>query len=77
MLEKPGTRKIPGNHSSGEVEKNRQVYRGESGKRRKGLDEMMGLERYQRETNVVRMLGAWLATQNSYQDAADELSYLV
>ena len=26
---------------------------------------------------MVRMLGAWLATQNSYRDAADELSYLV
>jgi hypothetical protein len=38
---------------------------------------MMGLDRYQRETNVVRMMGAWLATQNSYRDAADELSYQV
>ena len=61
----------------GEVEIKRRVYRDESGKRRKPLDEMMGLERYQRDTNVVRMLGAWLATQNSYRDAADELSYLV
>ncbi len=26
---------------------------------------------------MVRMMGAWLATQNSYRDAADELSYLV
>jgi hypothetical protein len=53
------------------------VYRDGTGKRRKPLDEMMGLDRYQRETNVVRMMGAWLATQNSYRDAADELSYLV
>jgi len=61
----------------GEVEIKRRVYRDGVGKRRKPLDEMMGLERYQRETNVVRMMGAWLATQNSYRDAADELSYLV
>ena len=61
----------------GEVEIKRRVYRDGAGKRRKPLDEMMGLDRYQRETNVVRMLGAWLATQNSYRDAADELSYLV
>ena len=61
----------------GEVEIKRRVYRDGAGNRRKPLDEMMGLDRYQRETNVVRMLGAWLATQNSYRDAADELSYLV
>jgi len=61
----------------GEVEITRRVYRDGVGKRRKPLDEMMGLERYQRETNVVRMMGAWLTTQNSYRDAADELSYLV
>ena len=61
----------------GEVEIRRRVYRDGAGKRRKPLDEMMGLDRYQRETNVVRMMGAWLATQNSYRDAADELSYLV
>lgn len=61
----------------GEVEIKRRVYLDERGQRRKPLDEMMGLEKYQRETNVVRMMGAWLATQNSYRDAADELSYLV
>jgi hypothetical protein len=61
----------------GEVEIKRRVYRDGAGNRRKPLDEQMGLERYQRETNVVRMMGAWLATQNSYRDAADELSYLV
>jgi len=61
----------------GEVEIKRRVYRDGAGNRRKPLDEIMGLDRYQRETNVVRMLGAWLATQNSYRDAADELSYLV
>ena len=61
----------------GEVEIKRRVYRDGEGKRRKPLDEMVGLERYQRETNVVRMMGAWLATQNSYREAADELSYLV
>ncbi len=61
----------------GEVGIKRRVYRDRAGKRRKPLDEMMGLDRYQRETNVVRMMGAWLATQNSSRDAADELSYLV
>ena len=61
----------------GEVELKRRVYRDGDGKRRKPLDELVGLERYQRETNVVRMMGAWLATQNSYREAADELSYLV
>ena len=61
----------------GEVEIKRRVYRDGEGKRRKPLDEIVGLERYQRETNVVRMMGAWLATQNSYREAADELSYLV
>jgi len=61
----------------GEVEIKRRVYRDGAGNRRKPLDEMMGLDRYQRETNVVRMMGAWLATQNSYRDAADELSYMV
>ena len=61
----------------GEVEIKRRVYRDGAGKRRKPLDELMGLDRYQRETNVVRMMGAWLATQNSYRDAADELSYMV
>jgi hypothetical protein len=61
----------------GEVEIKRRVYRDGAGKRRKPLDEQMGLGKYQRETNVVRMMGAWLATQNSYRDAADELSYLI
>ena len=37
----------------------------------------MELGRYQRETNNVRMMGAWLATQNTYREAAEELSYLV
>jgi hypothetical protein len=59
------------------IDDKRRVYRDGEGKRRKPLDEMVGLERYQRETNVVRMMGAWLATQNSYREAADELSYLV
>lgn len=61
----------------GEVEIKRRVYRDGQGNRRKPLDEVVGIERYQRETNVVRMMGAWLATQNSYREAADELSYLV
>jgi len=42
----------------GEVEIKRRVYRDRAGKRRKPLDEMMGLDRCQRETNMVRMMGA-------------------
>ena len=61
----------------GEIEIKRRVYRDERGKRRKPLDEIMELGRYQRETNNVRMMGAWLATQNTYREAAEELSYLV
>lgn len=63
--------------SVGEVVFKRRVYRDGEGSRRKPLDELLGLVRYQRETNTVRMMGAWLATQSSYRDAAVELSYLL
>jgi len=43
---------------AGEIEIKRRVYRDERGRSRKPLDEIMGLRRYQRETNNVRMMGA-------------------
>ena len=61
----------------GKVKYKRRVYVDEKGKRHKPLDEKLGLPKYQRETNAVCMLGAYLASQNSYRDAAEELSYLV
>ena len=61
----------------GEIEIKRRVYRDEEGRRRKPLDEAMGIGRYQRETGRVRAMGAWLAIKNSYREAAEELSYMV
>ncbi len=55
----------------GEVSINRRVYRDEAG-RRQPLDDVLGLKRYERLSNGVKQLGAYLASNGSYRQAAAE-----
>lgn len=63
--------------SHGHVCYHRRIYRDEEGRRRKPLDELLGIEAYQRSSQKVREMGSVLAAQTSYRMAADSLSYLV
>ena len=55
----------------------RRIYRDEQGQRRKPLDELLGIEAYQRSSQKVQEMGSVLAAQTSYRMAADSLSYVV
>lgn len=55
----------------------RRIYRDEKGQRRKPLDELLGIEAYQRSSQKVQEMGSVLAAQTSYRMAANSLSYVV
>ena len=63
--------------SLGWVRYQRRVYRDEEGKRRKPVDEILGIERYARDSQRVRQMGAWLACEGTYRKAARQLSWLI
>jgi hypothetical protein len=55
----------------------RRVYRDEEGRRRKPLDEVLGLAPYQRASGHVEEMGAYLASQGTYRISADVLGQVV
>ena len=63
--------------SHGHIHYARRIYLDEQGQRRKPLDELLGIEAYQRSSQKVQKMGSMLAAQTSYRMAANSLSYLV
>lgn len=61
----------------GTVQFRRRVYQDETGKRRKFLDEIIGLEKYSRYSLSVMLKGCYLASELAYREAADVLGWLV
>jgi hypothetical protein len=62
--------------SLGAVRYPRRVYQDEQRRRRKPIDELLGLPPYVRMSGRVREMGASLASSGTYRLAADQLSYL-
>jgi hypothetical protein len=63
--------------SVGWIHYQRRVYRDEKGVRRKPLDEVLGVERYGRNSQRVREMGAYLACEGTYRRAASQMSWLM
>jgi hypothetical protein len=63
--------------SIGRIHYRRRIYKDEKGVRRKPLDEVMGVERYDRESQRVQQMGAYLASEGTYRRAADQMSWLM
>jgi hypothetical protein len=63
--------------SLGWVSYRRRIYQDEEGRRRKPVDEMLGIERYARDSERVREMAAWLACEGTYRKAARQLSWLI
>lgn len=63
--------------SLGRVNYRRRVYKDEKGVRRKPVDEVLGIKRYERESRRVRQMGAYLASEGTYRRAADQMSWLM
>jgi hypothetical protein len=55
----------------------RRIYKDEKGVRRKPVDEILGVERYNRESQRVREMGAYLACEGTYRRAASQMSWLM
>jgi hypothetical protein len=63
--------------SVGRVHYRRRIYKDENGIRRKPVDEILGVGRYERESQRVRQMGAYLACEGTYRRAARQLSWLM
>jgi len=63
--------------SVGAMRYKRRVYVDETKRRRKPVDEILGIERYGRVSERVQEMGASLACKGTYRLAADQLSWLV
>jgi hypothetical protein len=63
--------------SVGRIRYQRRIYKDEKGVRRKPLDEVLGVERYGRESQRVQQMGAYLASEGTYRRAADQMSWLM
>ncbi|MDI9566292.1 MAG: ISLre2 family transposase [Brevefilum fermentans] len=61
----------------GSVTYSRRVYKDTSGKRRKPVDEVLGIERYGRYSQGVEQKGSYLASELPYREAAVILSWLI
>jgi len=55
----------------------RHIYKDEKGRRRKPVDEILGVERYGRESQQVQEMGAYLACEGTYRRAASQMSWLM
>jgi hypothetical protein len=62
--------------SLGAIRYKRRVYQDEQGRRKKPIDDLLGLAAYGRMSGRVREMGASLASSGTYRLAADQLSYL-
>ena len=63
--------------SLGAMRYKRRIYLDESHKRRKPVDELLGIERYGRMSGRVQEIGASLACTGTYRLAANQLSWLI
>ena len=63
--------------SIGRIRYQRRIYKDEKGVRKKPLDEVLGVERYGRESQRVQQMGAYLACEGTYRRAADQMSWLM
>ena len=63
--------------SLGWIHYHRHIYVDEHGRRRKPLDEFLGVERYGRDSQRVREMGAYLACEGTYRRAASQMSWLM
>jgi hypothetical protein len=63
--------------SVGRIRYQRRIYKDEKGVRRKPLDEVLGVERYGRESQRVQQMGAYLASEGTYRRAAAQMSWLM
>jgi len=61
----------------GTVQFKRRVYRDEAGKRRKLLDEILGIEKRSRYSLSVLQKGSYLASELPYREVADILGWLI
>ena len=63
--------------SLGAMRYKRRIYLDESQRRRKPVDELLGIEKYERMTGRVQEMGASLACMGTYRLAANQLSWLI
>jgi hypothetical protein len=63
--------------SLGAIRYKRRIYLDKKGKRRKPVDELLGIEKYGRMSGRVQEMGASLACKGTYRLAASQLSYLI
>jgi len=63
--------------SIGAMRYKRRIYLDEKGKRRKPVDELLGIEKYSRMSGRVQEMGASLACMGTYRLAANQLGYLI
>jgi hypothetical protein len=63
--------------SVGWIHYQRRIYKDEKGVRRKPLDEALGVERYGKDSQRVREMGAYLACEGTYRRAASQMSWLM
>lgn len=63
--------------SLGAMRYKRRVYLDEEGRRRKPVDECLGIRRYARMSQRVEEMGSYLASRETYRVAADQLSWLL
>lgn len=61
----------------GTVQFKRRVYKDETGKWRRPLDEIIGLEKRSRYSQSVKQKGSYLASELSYRESADVLGWLI
>jgi hypothetical protein len=61
----------------GTVQFKRRVYQDESGKRRKPLDKIIGVDKYSRYSVSVMQKGCFLASELAYREAGDLLGWLI
>ena len=72
-----GTEKRSILSSVGRIHYRRRIYKDENGVRRKPVDEVLRVERYDRESERVRQMGAYLASEGTYRRAAKQMSWLM
>jgi hypothetical protein len=63
--------------SVGEIHYTRRIYQDGQKRRRKPVDELLGLEEKGRMSRRVREMGSYLASEGTYRRASDELSWLI
>lgn len=63
--------------SLGAIRYKRRIYLDEQKRRRKPVDELLGVERYVRVSERVQEMGAYLACTGTYRQAAAQLSWMI